>query len=159
MGEGWVGVCAKVHMWRSAGGHLWGVGCLFSLLVLRRCDLAEHLHLPRRPLPWTPALFVSHGLPLSKVPPFLHILAAFLPFIFMYHHMSCPSSLMYSFPSPFLCLAILCLNGFTLLPVVNCISAEPLGQHAPVISVSLQSIDPCCVLSACSSSTGTQPRG
>lgn len=69
MGEGWIGVCAKVHMWRSAGGHLWGVGSLLSPLVLRRCDLAKCLPLPRRPLPLTPALFVSHGLPFSKVPP------------------------------------------------------------------------------------------
>lgn len=159
MGEGWVGVCAKVRMWKSAAGHLWGVGSLFSPLVLRRCDLAERLPLPRCPLPLTPALFVSHSLPFSKVPPFLHILAAFLPFIFMYHHMSSPSSLIYSFPSPFFFLAILCLSDFTLLRVVKCISTEPWDQRAPMISVSLQSIDPCCVLSVCSSSTGTQPRG
>lgn len=68
MGEGWVGVCAKVRMWRSAAGHLWGVGSLLSPLVLRRCDLAERLHLPCWPLPLTPALFVSHSLPFSKRP-------------------------------------------------------------------------------------------
>lgn len=125
---GWVGVCAKVRVWRSKGGHLWGVGSLPSPLVLRRCDLAKRLHLLCCPLPLTPALFVSHSLPFSKVPPpLLHILAAFLPFIFMYLHLSSSSSLIYSFPSPFLFLAILFLNS-----ELSTASRQSLGTSMPL---------------------------
>lgn len=82
MGEGWVGVCARVRMWRSAAGHLWGVGSLFSPLVLRSCDLAKRLPLPYCPLPLTPTLFVSHSLPFSKVPSFsIYWLLSFLSFL------------------------------------------------------------------------------